>query len=56
MTYLNLSERIEKSEKAIKSYPEWAKNGCKFQGGGVTRSGMTSNDDKKKQTHSSGDR
>jgi len=37
MTPLNLENRIKKSQKAIKNYPEWARNGCKFQGGGVLR-------------------
>jgi hypothetical protein len=38
MTPLNLENRIKKSRKAIQDYPEWARNGCKFQGGGVLRS------------------
>lgn len=49
MTYLNLKERIEKSEKAIRAYPEWAKNGCKFQGGGVIRSEIGNKDTAKRR-------
>ncbi|GAA6132311.1 hypothetical protein NBRC116187_26710 [Halopseudomonas sabulinigri] len=37
MTYLNLQDRIKKSKSALKSYPDWAKSGCRFQGGGVIR-------------------
>lgn len=32
-----LRRRIRKSEKAIAQLPEWARRGCRWQGGGVVR-------------------
>lgn len=34
---MNLIDRVQKAREAIDSYPEWARRGCIFQGGGVTR-------------------
>lgn len=37
MTSLNLQDRVKKAKRNFDSYPDWAKSGCKFQGGGVVR-------------------
>lgn len=33
----DLESRIQKSREAIANYPAWARQGMKFQGGGVRR-------------------